>query len=83
MWQSKRMKTSELQGLGPELIKPTPWMMLPFGLLLLAIALGPLVFPRFWAKHYPKVAYGLGAVALAYYLGALHAWERVLHVGHD
>ena len=69
--------------MGPELIEPNPWMTLPFGLLLLAIALGPLGFPNFWARHYPKVAYALGAVALAYYLGSLHAWARVLQVGHE
>ena len=69
--------------MGPELIEPNPWMTLPFGLLLLAIALGPLAFADFWARHYPKVAYALGAVSLAYYLGSLHAWERVLQVGHE
>jgi hypothetical protein len=43
-------------------------MILPFGLLLGLIALSPLFFPGWWAKHYPKVAFGLGAVTLSYYL---------------
>ena len=39
-----------------EAIIPNPWMMLPFGLLLAMIALGPLFFLHWWEKHYPKVA---------------------------
>jgi hypothetical protein len=34
-----------------------PWMMLPFGVLLTAIALGPLLFAGWWTKHYSKVAF--------------------------
>ena len=36
-------------------------MILPFGALLAAIALAPLVCANWWARHYPKVALGLGA----------------------
>jgi Na+/H+ antiporter NhaD/arsenite permease-like protein len=43
-------------------------MVLPFIALLALIALGPLLFPTWWAKHYPKVAITLGAITLAYYL---------------
>ena len=38
------------------------------GVLLAMIALGPLFFPKWWAKHYPKVVFSLGALTLAYYL---------------
>ena len=62
-------------------IIPNPWMMLPFGLLLATIALGPLFFLNWWEKHYPKVAYVLGAITLTYYLGGLHAYETVMHTG--
>lgn len=58
-------------------------MILPFGLLLGAIALAPVRFPNWWARHYPKVAYSLGAITLLYYLFGLHACQRVLHVGHE
>lgn len=58
-------------------------MVLPFVALLAAIALAPLWIPRFWHRHYPKVALGLGCVTLAYYLGVLHAGPRVLHVGEE
>ena len=60
-----------------------PWMILPFGVLLVAIALCPLFFPDWWPKHYPKVAYSLGAITLLYYLFGLQAYQRVLLVGHE
>lgn len=58
-------------------------MILPFGVLLAAISFGPLLAPRFWHRHYAKVAYGLGLVTLCYYLFGLHAHGRVLHVAHE
>lgn len=48
--------------------EPNPWSILPFGLLLAMIALAPLFFFHWWEKHYPKVAYALGGITLAYYL---------------
>ncbi|HEU5123555.1 MAG TPA: sodium:proton antiporter [Verrucomicrobiae bacterium] len=65
------------------LIQPNPWMILPFGLLLGMIALAPLFFADWWAKHYTKVAFALGAVTLAYYLIGLEAGHRVLETGHE
>jgi len=64
-------------------LAPNPLMMLPFAALLGTIALGPLFFPNWWAKHYSKVAYALGAITLVYYLFGLHAGERVVHVAHE
>jgi Na+/H+ antiporter NhaD/arsenite permease-like protein len=64
-------------------VEINPWMMLPFGLLLVAIALAPLLFPDWWSKHYAKVAFGLGAIVLLYYLFGIHATGRVLNIGHD
>jgi Na+/H+ antiporter NhaD/arsenite permease-like protein len=58
-------------------------MILPFGLLLGTIALAPVFFPEWWARHYPKVAYSLGAITLCYYVFGLHAYQRVLHVGQE
>lgn len=66
-----------------KLFAPSPWMILPFGVLLAAIALAPLWFAGWWSRHYPKVAFGLGAVTLVYYLGGLQAYSRVLQVGHE
>jgi len=69
--------------MGSELFTPNPLAVLPFVLLLLAIARGPLVLPVTWPRHYPKVAYTLAATTLAYYLFGLHAFGRVLHAGQE
>lgn len=65
------------------LIAPNPWMILPFVLLLGAIAVAPLLAPDWWLRHYSKIALGLGAITLIYYLFVLRASSRVLHVAHD
>jgi len=70
-------------GVQHELLQPNPWMILPFGILLATIALAPLFFASWWGRHYPKVAYALGAVTLVYYLFVLRAHTRVLHVAHE
>ena len=64
-------------------LAPNPWMIVPFGVLLAAIALAPLGFPSWWGRHYPKVAFALGAVTLAYYLLGLRAFVRVAHTAHE
>jgi Na+/H+ antiporter NhaD/arsenite permease-like protein len=69
--------------MGHQLVEPNPWMIVPFGLLLGIIALAPLCFPAWWARHYPKVAYSLGAITLLYYLFGIHAYQRTLHVGYE
>jgi Na+/H+ antiporter NhaD/arsenite permease-like protein len=66
-----------------ELLEPNPWMVVPFVLLLAAIALGPLAWPHGWHRHYPKVAVGLGAVTLAYYWLGLGATGRIAHTAHE
>lgn len=65
------------------MISPNPWMILPFALLLGAMAMAPLLAPDWWRQHYAKVALGLGAVTLGYYLLGLNAHERVLDTAHE
>jgi Na+/H+ antiporter NhaD/arsenite permease-like protein len=65
------------------MVSPNPWMILPFALLLGAMALAPLLAPNWWPRHYAKVALGLGAVTLGYYLLGLRANERVLDTAHE
>lgn len=55
---------------------PFAWVA-PFVLLLAFIALGPLWFADWWGRHFPKVAFGLAAIVVAYYLLGLHAGGRV------
>ena len=66
-----------------QMAAPNPWMILPFALLLGAMAFAPLYAPRWWLRYYPHVALGLGAVTLGYYLFVLQDVSRVLHTGHD
>ena len=62
-----------------KVLNPNPWMIVPFGVLLAAIALAPLFFAGWWEKHYPKVVFALGAITLAYYLIGLNGRERAWH----
>jgi Na+/H+ antiporter NhaD/arsenite permease-like protein len=64
-------------------VQPHTWMIVPFVILLMSIALAPLFFAEFWHKHYPKVALVLAAITLSYYLLYLKAPEKILHVGHE
>ncbi|MBI4661484.1 MAG: sodium:proton antiporter [Verrucomicrobia bacterium] len=63
--------------------EPHPAMILPFGLMLLSIALAPFINKHWWEHHYPKVAMGLGVVPLLYYVFVLAHAERMLHVAHE
>lgn len=66
---------------------PVPaWSIVPFGLLLLLIAVMPLTPPRLkhlWEHYYPHVAIGLGAVVAAYFVLGLHASAVVVHTAHE
>jgi len=59
------------------------WMMLPFALLLGAMAATPVFAPRWWLRHYAKVALGLGAVTAGYYLLALHDTHSLAAAAHE
>ena len=60
-------------------VLPDPLMVIPFALLLLMIATGPLFYHHFWEKHYPKIAITLGLVTTAYYLFVLNDYHSLLH----
>jgi len=62
---------------------PNPWMILPFVLLLGAIANGPLLVPKWWLRHYAKVALGLGAVTLCYYIFIFRDMARLADTAHE
>jgi Na+/H+ antiporter NhaD/arsenite permease-like protein len=63
---------------GGALREPPVWMVAPFVLLLLSIALLPFINKHFWERHYPKIAIGLGLIAVAYYVFVLHNAPRML-----
>jgi len=58
---------------------PPVWLVLPFVIILLMIATGPLFYPHHWHHHYPKYAVGLGLVVALYYLFGMHAPTPILH----
>lgn len=61
---------------------PPYWMVIPFALLLLSIALMPLFAAHFWEHHYPKVAVGLGLVTVIYF-GLKSDWHPLVHASHE
>ncbi len=64
---------------GIEHLLPTPFMVIPFLLLLLMIATGPLFYKHFWEKHYPKVSILLGAIVVIYYIFILNNYHSIIH----
>lgn len=66
-----------------ETVSVNLWMVLPFGILLFFIAVGPVLFHAWWERHYAKTATLLGLVTICYYLIGLHAGHRMLLVGRD
>ena len=58
---------------------PAMWSIIPFVLLLLMIATGPLFYAHFWHKYYPHVAFVLGALIVAYYKFVLHSSGHIIH----
>ena len=66
-----------------EHVLPAPYMILPFILLLLMIATGPLFYKHFWEKHYPKVSVLLGAFVIGYYVFFLKDYHSVLHTSSE
>ncbi len=56
-----------------------PWTVIPFALLLLMIATGPLFYEHFWHKNYPIVAVLLAALVVCYYLFIIHNQHGPVH----
>ena len=55
------------------------WLVIPFVVLLLMIATGPLFYEHFWHHNYPKIAVGLAIFVVFYYLFALHNVHGPVH----
>ncbi len=79
----KKRVNSFLIAAAVETPEVNPWMILPFAALLLSIAICPLVASHWWHRHYPKVAVGLGAITIFYYLVALQSGGRMVHIAHE
>lgn len=68
------LPTSQLPGI---------WLLLPFVLLLLAIAVMPFMAPHWWERHYPKVAVTLGGFVAGYYLIVFRDPHRIGDALHE
>ncbi|HXG01743.1 MAG TPA: sodium:proton antiporter [Bacteroidota bacterium] len=60
-----------------------PWMILPFVLLLLAIAVMPFINRHWWEHNYPYVSVAFALVSISYYLFWLNNPSRLLHTGFE
>ena len=59
--------------------EPSRLLMLPFALLLVAIAVAPLILQRHWERHYHKVCFALAAIVCGYYFFIRGDAHRVAH----
>jgi Na+/H+ antiporter NhaD/arsenite permease-like protein len=66
---------------GFDIVPPSPWLILPFVVLLLGIAVMPLIRKHWWEKYYPAVSVVLGAITVVYYVFFLKNPARMLHSG--
>ncbi len=62
-------------------VAPNPLMIVPFVLLLLAIAVMPFINKHWWEHNYPYVSSGLGLITVVYYVFGLNNAGRMLHTG--
>jgi Na+/H+ antiporter NhaD/arsenite permease-like protein len=47
---------------------PPFWLLAPFAILILAIAMGPLLIAPLWHRRYPLISASLATIVIAYYL---------------
>lgn len=64
---------------GVEHTLPEAYMVIPFVVLLLMIATGPLFYSHFWEHNYPKIATFLGAITVTYYIAVLGETHSLMH----
>jgi len=62
---------------GHRVIPVEAYMLAPFVLLLLAIAIVPFISDAWWGRYYPHVSFVLAAVVVAYYLFVLNNGPRM------
>lgn len=60
-------------------VMPHPLSIIPFVLLLLMIATGPIFYHRFWEHNYPKIAIIFGLIIVVYYAFFLREYSQLFH----
>jgi Na+/H+ antiporter NhaD/arsenite permease-like protein len=66
-----------------KLVQVSPFMIIPFILLLISIAIMPFVNPHWWERKYPYVALGLAGVAIFYYVFILQNGTRIIYSANE
>ena len=74
---------SSIRNLSEEHQLPSLFMVLPFVILLVMIATGPLFYHHFWEKYYPLISVILGLITVLYYLIFLHDTHSLLHTAAE
>jgi Na+/H+ antiporter NhaD/arsenite permease-like protein len=69
--------------LGPAAALPNWPIMVPFVILLVAIALAPLIAQHHWERHYHKLCVALAGIVCLYHLFIVQQPARVIHAGID
>jgi Na+/H+ antiporter NhaD/arsenite permease-like protein len=90
-WPQNRVDSSSTVSIDPlvrlrdsfAMSAPSPVLILPFILLLAAMALAPVIAPQWWLRHYPKVSFGLGGMTVAVYVFFLHDLASLGHAAHE
>ena len=59
------------------------WLLTPFVLLLVAIAIGPFINKRWWERNFPTVVSVLAAVVIGYYVYPLSNVSRIVLTMYD
>src|SRR5207249_9638796 len=63
--------------------EPNRLAMVPFAVLLVAIALGPLIARHHWVRHYHKLCLALAGIVCVYYFLVLRQPARVVHAAME
>jgi Na+/H+ antiporter NhaD/arsenite permease-like protein len=58
-------------------------IMVPFVILLVAIALAPLIVQQHWERHYHKLCVALAGIVCLHYLFIVKQWTPIVHAGID
>ena len=59
------------------------WAIIPFVVLLLMIATGPLFYEHFWHQNYPLISVLMAVGVVAYYIFGLHDTHMPIHSGAE
>jgi Na+/H+ antiporter NhaD/arsenite permease-like protein len=65
------------------MVETEPILLVPFILLLGAMACGPVLAPKWWARYYAVVALGLGAITIGFYGFGLNSLGAIEHAARE